>query len=333
MRDRKDFMLLWNWEYDIWFISIIKEKCREKKIKAFFVNEENLRSTLDDLRKKKYRVKVLLDRASDSDEDFEPLVEELLFSGTKLINDTSLALRAMDKATMHLEFLTKGIDVPHTVIVGPETDWNLISGQIEHLTRPFVVKPAIGGGGEGILLDAYTVEDIKRIIEGHNAGEKYLVQERVIPTVFSGKKGYFRVYYVCGEIIPCWWDNETHVFGDIVSREEREKYGLDKLFHITQLVAEVSGVDFFSTEICVTKEERFVVVDYVNDPCDLRPKSVAYDGIPDGILLKIVNRLVQFIKDTEWQELTEQDIELLRHRRKYELALLREKGLWGSQEF
>jgi len=41
--------------------------------------------------------------------------------------------------------------------------------------------------------------------------------------------------------------------------------------------------DFFSTEIALAKDGRYVVVDYVNDPCDMRPQSKHFDGVPDTI--------------------------------------------------
>jgi hypothetical protein len=51
----------------------------------------------------------------------------------------------------------------------------------------------------------------------------------------------------------------------------------------------------FSTEIAITSDSRFVVVDYVNDPIDLRLQSKTFDGVPDDIVEDITERLVELI--------------------------------------
>jgi hypothetical protein len=51
----------------------------------------------------------------------------------------------------------------------------------------------------------------------------------------------------------------------------------------------------FSTEIAITSDGRFVIVDYVNDPIDLRLQSKALDGVPDEIVKDITERLVELI--------------------------------------
>ena len=38
-------------------------------------------------------------------------------------------------------------------------------------------------------------------------------------------------------------------------------------------IAEIAGLQFFSTEIAIVDKETFVIVDYVNDQCDMRLKS------------------------------------------------------------
>jgi hypothetical protein len=47
------------------------------------------------------------------------------------------------------------------------------------------------------------------------------------------------------------------------------------------------GLDFFSSEIAVTAEGRFVVVDYVNEVCDMRLQSRYANGAPDAIVHRI----------------------------------------------
>lgn len=41
----------------------------------------------------------------------------------------------------------------------------------------------------------------------------------------------------------------------------------------------------------LTTKNKFVVVDYVNDQCDMRLQSLHQDGVPDEIVHKIINNL------------------------------------------
>ena len=57
----------------------------------------------------------------------------------------------------------------------------------------------------------------------------------------------------------------------------------------------MGGLHLFSTEIALTLEQHFVVVDYVNDQIDLRLQSDAPDGVPDQIVQRICEILAQMI--------------------------------------
>ncbi len=60
-----------------------------------------------------------LDRASDDDDSFEPLVRYLAKSSTHFYNLNDHVARANNKATMHLEFITNGLYAPYTIIISP----------------------------------------------------------------------------------------------------------------------------------------------------------------------------------------------------------------------
>ena len=42
---------------------------------------------------------------------------------------------------------------------------------------------------------------------------------------------------------------------------------------------------------------KFIVVDYVNDMCDMRKKSQHYDGVPDNIADEIIRKLVNYVEE------------------------------------
>lgn len=318
-----DFVLTWDWEYDSWFVNRFAAACQVAAVDSLFVGPTNLKQVLQRINNQEIRFRVLLDRASDTEEAFDPLIDQIVLSGTTNLNKMSHAVKAMDKATMHLEFLSGGIDVPHTVIISDKDNLSEFRTlEIEKLGIPFIVKPATGGGGLGVCA-VIRLEQIAAAREEF-ADEKYLVQEKIVPTLLGNKRAYFRVYYVCGQVIPCWWDNETRIFGQILDAEEEEKFALGKLRTITAKIAGICKLDFFSTEICQMPNGRFVVVDYVNDPCDMRPRSSCPDGVPEEIIDLVIKHIIDYIKEVAWRELAPLQKELLRCQREFELQLLRQ---------
>lgn len=317
-----DFIIAWDWEFDAEFIKRFEKTAQEHEIKFMSANPSNFGELLERMKKEKLHFKVLLDRASDTSGTFDPLMDKIILSGVKTLNEASNAIRAMDKATMHLEFLSRGIDVPYTIILSPSDDVNNIKEKdLKQLGRPFIIKPSRGGGGYGVVVGAETLGDIMAA-RRQFADDKYLLQEKVVPIILEGHRAYFRVFYVCGKIIPCWWDDTTHIF-TVLNEKDEKKNHLEKLRATAKTIAEISRLDFFSTEICVTDKGHFVVVDYVNDPCDMRPKSIYVDGIPDDVMQQIINEIIHYVKKAERPHVTPAKKEILLRRRDFELALLK----------
>ena len=121
-----------------------------------------------------------------------------------------------------------------------------------------------------------------------------MIQEKVYPQILDGKRAWFRCYWAFGKSICVWWDDETHLYNNL-TEDEIQKFGLKRLFNITKTIYKLTDLDFFSTEIVFTTNNKFVVVDYVNDQCDMRLQSLHTDGVPDEIVFKIINNLKSVI--------------------------------------
>jgi len=92
------------------------------------------------------------------------------------------------------------------------------------------------------------------------------------------------------------WDPATHVYTPVTFLKEDQRR-INSLHEVTVFIAGICGLDVFSTEICVTSDDRLVVVDYVNDPIDLRLQSKAFDGVPDEIVHDMVGSLATLVAD------------------------------------
>ena len=82
----------------------------------------------------------------------------------------------------------------------------------------------------------------------------------------------------------------------MLTQEDIIDFELKDLFKLTRKIAKHTGLDFFSTEIVYSTKDEFVVVDYVNDQCDMRVQSKYFDGVPDEIVRKIISRMIKAVK-------------------------------------
>lgn len=281
--------IAWNWEYDADFVAGIERACAQRGLTTFRVEPSNIQETLHRLRMAEIGFRVFLDRASGEDETFEPLARLLAKSSTRIFNQYEHVDHAKDKATMHLEFITNGLQVPYTIIVSPynkKKEIELSLSELAKLGSLFIIKPAnTTGGGIGVVRGAESLKDVIETRQ-HHKNDKYLLQETVRPKILEGTKAWFRVLYALGEILPCWWDDITHVYRPLLPAEE-ERFGLRALHDVVKKIRGVCLLDFFSSEIALTDDEKLVVVDYVNEVCDMRLQSKHYDGVPDDLVHRV----------------------------------------------
>ena len=195
---------------------------------------------------------------------------------------------------MHLELITAGIHTPYTILLPPFVEQPLIPElDLTPLGQQFVIKPSNEGGSAGVILGAFSMDQILRA-RMEFPEQKYLIQATVTPRTIHGQPAWFRVFYANGKTYPCWWHPLTHVFST-VSQPDEHKYELFPLHEITRRIASLCRLDWFSTEIARTLEQ-FVVVDYVNDGIDTRVQSKAVDGVPDEVMRSIAGQLVLIAK-------------------------------------
>jgi hypothetical protein len=279
---RYDLCLAWNWEYDADFTHLIEVACAARGVSILQVTSESLNQVLAGLENGEISYITLFDRASESDPRFQPLVDWATRHGSYCMNPQERTLWSGDKATMHLEFISRGLYTPHTIILPPHTEHSFI-------------HPSDEGGGDGVILEATSWEQVLDARQ-HYPHEKYLLQAHVTTCVLDGRPAWFRVLFCDGAVYPCWWDQQSHVYARVTA-EEKARFGLRSLREIPVRIAQICGLQLFSTEIALTEEGHFLAVDYVNDPVDLRLQSKAVDGVPDGYVESIATRLVRLVEN------------------------------------
>ncbi len=344
-----DLCLAWNWEHDADFVRILDSACAARGRTLLDVSARNLRELLPLLSERSAGFRLFLDRASEADSSYLPLVDAAKLLGARRLNPRELADRAYDKAAMHAAFLAGGIPVPQTAILPPlSAQPDLPPIDLSPFNGRFAVKPALGGGGEGVVVEISTLEQVQSA-RREFPDQQYLLQEHVTPKIVDGLPAWFRVIYCLGEVFVNFWDTTTHVYtpvrvgavgatlgdcpaeggavggqvgavlgdcpaegdvvggqvgavlgdcpaeGDVVGGQAGAVLGdcpaEGGLRGIARQIASICRLDLFSTEIAWTEDDRLLVVDYVNDPIDLRLQSRAADGVPDFIVERIAARI------------------------------------------
>jgi hypothetical protein len=291
-----DLCFAWYWEYDGEFAGRLDAACRDQGISLLQVTYENLDAVLSKLTDHRLYFSAFFDRASDGDDRFNPLTRWANQHEGPRINRYALARRAWDKGWMHTLFTAAGLDAPNALILPssleqpdlPETDLTSLGGR-------FAIKPVHGGGGCGVILGATMWEQVLEARKNFPE-DQYLLQAHVDPLNLDGRPAWFRVIYSAGQIFPAWWHPATHVYSPLTWAEQ-SYYGLYPLRSIVDTMAHLCRLELFSTEIALTPTGRFEIVDYINDPIDLRPQSLAPEGIPDEILEAIARSLACYVAE------------------------------------
>ena len=288
-----DLAISFTWEYDQEFVRKIEEIFQAKGFKTFVISHFNLHEVIERIKNKELQFKAYLDRASDEDSDFLIITQLLHRRKSFIINPHDKVIKAIDKSKMHKRLMKKNCQLPKTFLV-PSYDMhpeiNLSDEQLEKIKIPFVIKPAlISGGGEGVIKNALDLETIRkeRIL---NPSEKFLIQEKIIPRKINGRRAWFRVIWAFDRPIPTWWDDQTHIYNPI-TKQEIQRLNLLPLLRITSMLARITKLDYFSTEIALTKDHKFILIDYINDQCDMRLKSNHADGVPDEVVIEFIERM------------------------------------------
>jgi hypothetical protein len=291
-----DLCLPWYWEYDIDFVHFVEKACHEQGLSLWQITPDNLLESISALYKGERTFNTLLDRSQGEDR-FLPINNWAKENNKKRINPAELSAWSEDKATMHLELINSGLHTPYTIILPPFLEKpTLPEIDLSPLGSQFVIKPSHGGGSEGVVLGASSLDQILRARMEYPS-QKYLVQSTITPRTINGRPAWFRVFYAVGNTYPCWWHPLTHVYAPVTNSEEN-KFDLSQLHDITRSIASLCRLDWFTTEIALTLDD-FIVVDYVNDQIDTRVQSKAVDGAPDEIMQSIAGRLAGLARQNQ----------------------------------
>lgn len=290
-----DLAISYTWIYDIEFVQLIEKIFQKNDLSTYLIHEENIEEVINLLKNRRLVFTAYLDRASDEDPAFEPITQILAKRKCYIINPHFKVKKVIKKSYMHKKLEMKNFSLPKTIILPPydkDNSLKITEDEILKLSNPFIIKPGVySGGGEGVVKNATSITQIQtERMKSHS--EEYLLQEKIFPKSLEGRRAWFRVFWAFNKVIPAWWNDLTHIYFP-VTKEQTKKHHLQPLSRITKKIARLTGMDYFSTEIALTKKNRFILIDYVNDQCDMRLKSIHPDGVPDSIVVQFIEQMKQ----------------------------------------
>ncbi len=300
------------------FSQWVREACAVRGLTCEVLHEGVVKDAWSAVRSDRLRIGTLLDLTALWWHDEDPYVQlcyAVKDAGGRVIDDPDAAMMADHKAVAHHRLERAGIPVPPTVVLRRwEPDRELTPAERSVVGERVVIKPARGWGWKGVVLGSKG--DLASVARARDFDrtDDFLVQRQVTWATLQGddgvvRPGWWRVYYVFGEIIPCWWGPENGEYRQ-VSLRELWMHDLLPLARLATEIARLTHMDFFSTEICMAEERArrgspyqsqgrpFYVIDYVNDQCDLRCSSECEAAPPDAV----VRHLAERFADVAWRQ-------------------------------
>jgi hypothetical protein len=255
------------------------------------------------------------------------LAEAVQDAGGRPINPPDRSRLFTDKAAAHAELLRQGFGVPETVIVRPATAERCLTaaertrlGLAEPGARVYV-KPANGFGCRGVVQVAGGDDAGLAAARNYDRQDAFLIQRAVSCPRLKCDDGalrpaYWRILYCLGELHAFWWSKEEMDHGRPsyyrLTAAERKYYQLQPVLSFVQDLADLSGLEWFSTELCLSegseasrhrvrgpdgRERPVVAIDYVNDQCDVDVQSRWLGAPPDAL----VRHLAERFAEAAWQ--------------------------------
>jgi glutathione synthase/RimK-type ligase-like ATP-grasp enzyme len=202
------------------FLNTLQQEAQLKGLSFLIIDQFNIANIMQEIRSGTRKINFLLDMASETTNTKDPFTQisyALKDQGVIVIADPDYARFSADKSIAHYQLLRAQIPVPNTVILRSwEPVRKLTEEERKQLGCPFIMKPALGYGQRGVKLIT-DFEDLDSIQEGRkfDPNDNYLLQEFIETYQLDRSPAWFRIFYIFGEVFPCWWHPATHVYRQV----------------------------------------------------------------------------------------------------------------------
>lgn len=245
-------------------------------LSLLLVNHTSVKESIVAVRKGRLVPRVYLDLSSRPGDAFYDLLHAMAEAGAHTICKPG-HLQWTLKANTHPVLEAAGLPVPPTVIFRKDdADRELTAEERARVGDRVVIKPSYGVAGLGAVIGAEPTRQAIASARDYDRRDDWLVQRMMSWTNFGDRAAYLRAYNILGVRTLMWWDSRGGY--RVLTWDDCRKYHLGGALELVGRVARAVGLEFFSTEIAITSEDpqdpnRYVLIDYVNDQCDIDPEA------------------------------------------------------------
>jgi hypothetical protein len=229
------------------------------------------------------------------------LARVLKARGALVVEDPDDATVYADRA-LQLEYLQRaGLPVPHHLVLDRgQPGGSVISAAARAaLGRTWAAVPARGLKRWAAIVS--TAQHVWPALarSGFKRGQKILVYHHQPPLAEGDMELRFRIWYLFGRIIPSWCRRERNHF-QRMTLDDTGHDAFGQMIAMVRRCAEITGLDWFMTELLVTgsqRRKRVLVLEPPNALAGLGPGVAVLSETSSGIMRLVAERLV----DVAWR--------------------------------
>jgi hypothetical protein len=247
-------------------------------------------------------------------------------TGGRSVNAPARARAFTDKAAAVSELTRHGLGIPATLIVRPWSPVRPLTVAersrvgLDQPGKKAYLKPANGFAGQGVVRLDGSDEALSAALAAarqHEPDETFLLQREVRPPLLACEDGvarpaYWRVLFQMGEVMPFWWAHQDCIGPApsycALTPAELRRHRLQGVLAYVRTLADLTGLDWFSTELCLSdgnepschtvtgtdgRERPVLAIDPVNDQCDVDVQSRWPGAAPDDTVQRIAARFAE----------------------------------------
>jgi hypothetical protein len=265
--------------------------------------------------------------ACDTDWQRDDICARLAFAvqdaGGHPVNPPARARAFTDRAALHHELVRRGLGVPPTVLVRPWTSERQLGDHLRwhlRLDEPGARVEIVPAGRGEVIRRHPRGESIQNALDEvrrHDPDGTYLLRPEIRPPWLVCSDGecrpaHWRVLSCLGEVTAFWWQPACSLRKGQrsyreVTRAEVQSHALAPLFQYVQALADLSGLEWFSTELMLCPCSRpgtYTIPDvagldlplfayHLDDQCELGVQSHSAAAPPDEYVRRLAWRFAE----------------------------------------
>lgn len=280
-------------------LRIMHEAMSAYGLSCLLINNSSVKEAIESVKKGSLRPLVYLDLCSGPGTIFQDLLRTMAAAGVHSLCDPK-TLEWTFKANSHPALEKAGLPLPPSVILKrTDSDRDLTADELARVGDRCVIKPSFGVAGLGAVIGVQPTRTQIATARDYNRNDDWLIQKMMSWTKFGERQAYIRAYNILGYRTIMWWNNEKGYTS--LTWDDLQRHDLLPTVEMIDRIVAVTGVEFFSTEIAITADrgqaptnERFCLIDYINDQCDIDPHAQPGRSPPEKWSKWICERMAEF---------------------------------------